>query len=124
MRIWVEHCFKTYVDTVGIKQLNLLMMDNFSTHQLKSVRDQLAEHTCILSLLPANMTSTLQILDVGINMPFKDFMKAQYTQFLIDSLDKKTNITRELMSTWIANSWESVKALSIVNTSRKIGFIS
>ncbi len=84
MKIWIEHCFKLYVNTAGVKQLSLLMMDNFSPHQLKSVRDQLAENICILSLLPANMTSKLQILDVGINKPFKDYMKAQYTQFLID----------------------------------------
>jgi hypothetical protein len=66
------------------------------------------------------MTSSVQILDVGINKPFKDRMKAHYNNFMITNSSGK--VTRDLMGKWIADSWEYIPATFITNTARKIGF--
>ena len=76
-------------------------------------------------MLPPNMTSRVQMLDVGLNKSFKDRVQAYQRQFVIDQIDEsndKPKITKELMTKWIAESWEAIDISVIKNTARKIGF--
>ncbi len=117
MLFWIQKCLKPVHNT---KRPALLMMDNFSAHLISSVRKELSDCGWAQLYLPPNMTSRLQVLDVGINKPFKDYMKAHYNRFMIDNINGK--VTRELMGRWIANSWESIPCQFIINTSKNIGF--
>ena len=72
------------------------------------------------------MTSRVQMLDVGLNKPFKSQMLNFQRQFICDQDDEnivKPKITRELMTKWIADSWESIGVAVIQNTARSIGFV-
>jgi hypothetical protein len=71
MLIWVQECLKPFLVSQG-KSLSLFMMDNFSAHLPKSVRQAISECGALQVMLPPNMTSRVQILDVGINKPFKN----------------------------------------------------
>jgi hypothetical protein len=74
---------------------------------------------------PANMTSRVQILDVGINKPFKDYKRSQFNIFMqaTQTTLGGNKVTRELMGKGIADSWEKVSASFVLKTARKIGFI-
>jgi hypothetical protein len=122
MAVWVEKSLAPFIESKS-KQLHLMMMDNFSPHQTKSVRDSISELGCLLTMLPPNMTSRVQVLDVGINKPFKDNMRWFYSKFLVENAGTKPKITREVMSKWIADSWELVSTETILNSCKKIGFI-
>jgi hypothetical protein len=123
MGIWIEKCLKLYLQRSGTKTLGLLMMDNFSAHGTQLTRSSLADNCCLLSMLPPNMTSRVQILDVGVNKPFKDYMRAYFNDYITEHVHDNPKVTREMMSKWIANAWEQVKVSTIINTCKKIGFI-
>jgi hypothetical protein len=72
--------------------------------------------------LPANTTSCTQILDVGINKPFKNYYEKAKDNWLID-VPEDTKVTRKLCAQWLAEAWEMVSEQSIINTGRKIGFL-
>jgi len=78
-------------------------------------------------MLPPNMTSRVQMLDVGLNRPFKVRVQAAQRQFMLDQIEadiQKPKITRELMTKWIADAWEAIDVSVIRNTAHKIGFIN
>jgi predicted RNA-binding protein YlxR (DUF448 family) len=119
MSHWISKCLKPHHKS---KVPALIMMDNFKAHLVSSVRKELAENGWLQLNLPANMTSRVQILDVGVNKPFKDRMRSYYNQFLIDN-HGTAKVTRVEMAKWVAEAWEDLPRECIVNTSKKIGFI-
>lgn len=108
------------------------MFDNFKAHLTSKVRDALAglltlttEAGCLLTTLPPNMTSKVQILDVGINKPFKSHMNNSWLPFLLDAIEDETHskkVSRKDMSKWIGDSWDLITPQTIQRTSRHIGF--
>jgi hypothetical protein len=81
---------------------------------------------CLLVTLPPNMTSRVQILDVGINKPFKAHMRNSWLPYLLGVVEDETmnsKIERKDMSKWIGDAWDNIRKDTIVRTVRKIGFI-
>jgi hypothetical protein len=66
-------------------------------------RAALADIGCILVPLPANATSSLQILDVGVNKPFKDYYKREKESWQVENI-VENKVSRELCASWIAKS--------------------
>lgn len=150
MQFWIENSLGPYLESRNLvssptadngRGLSLLLMDNFSAHQISNVRKAVMQKGCSISFLPPNTTSKTQILDVGINKPFKDRMRSRYCEFLIDfeeqnaenqenegpneareKEERKPRVDRRTMSTWVADTWDEITAEMIKNTSIKIGF--
>jgi hypothetical protein len=110
MLVFIEKCIKPFTANLANDDLALLMMDNFSVHQVAEVRKAVSVAKCVQVQLPPNMTSTLQMLDVGINAPFKYHLKQFYRQYMQESrqADLKPKITRELITFWVAEAWEMI----------------
>ena len=70
----------------------------------------------------AGRTSELQVLDVGINKPFKDDVKRKFGDFIF-SKQPRERVTRLRMTQWIAEAWNEVKEETIFNTWTKVGII-
>jgi hypothetical protein len=124
MLIWIEKCLKPYLQQRN--RLSIFMMDNFSAHLPKSIRNSLAKLCALQVMLPPNMTSRVQVLDVGLNKPFKSRLQDEYDEFLLNSVENNVNpkikITREIVSKWVSKAWTDIPASVIKNTSRSIGF--
>lgn len=120
MHYWIEQCLIPF-NPEG--KTAMLMMDNFAAHNVASVREKIADEGWVQLCLPPNMTSRVQILDVGINKPFKDRMKAYFNQFMVENVATNQKVTRELMGKWIADSWANIPDRFVMNTCRSIGFI-
>ena len=69
---------------------------------------------------PGGYTGTLQVLDKGINKPFKGKLQAQHLTWMIGN---KTNAKakRQDVARWIATACEEVTASTITNTWCSIG---
>ena len=120
MQVWVKQCLSLYCTT---DEPALHMMNNFSPHTVRPVRKSIADLGCIQVNLPPNMTSQVQMLDVGINKPFKDKVTEMYNEYMIANHTHNPKITRALMGYWIAEAWHNIKVSTITNTARGIGFI-
>ena len=105
----------------------LLFMDNAGCHPA-DLKDKFSNIK--IAFLPANMTSKLQPLDLGIIMNFK----VHYRQFLmhyvlakIEECSSATEVTKSLTILnairWVAESWSRVTPDTIQKCFRKAGFL-
>ena len=67
-------------------QPTLLAIDLFSGHRTEEVLDTFAAHDITSNVIPEGCTGLVQPLDVLVNRPFKDILKASHGPF---SLTKK-----------------------------------
>ena len=88
---------------------------------LGSVVDRLADCGTRSEFIVAGCTSTLQVLDVGINRPFKSYMAQSFNDHMIADGGKPT---RPIVATWISQSWNAITKDTITNTWRHIGIHS
>ena len=67
-------------------------------------------------------TSKLQVLDVGVNKPFKEYVKQCYERFMVQNAGRK--VCRLDVAKWVEEAWERVSTETICNTWSSIGFIN
>ena len=93
MLYWVEKCLKPYLESTRPHPYykSILMMDNSKAHLVKSVRKAVGGVGAHQVMLPSNITSRVQLLDVGVNEPFKVKLNEQYSDFLIEIRFQSSN---------------------------------
>ena len=78
-----------------------------------------------LVIIPGGMTSQLQVLDVVVNKPFKDYLWKNYSDWLINGnhaltpTDKLKKPSIQLLAQWIITAWGKIKSESIVKGFKK-----
>ena len=105
----------------------LLFLDNAGCHP-QELRDRFSNiQVCFL---PANTTSTLQPLDLGIMNNFKFYFRRHFLQYVIskiDECDKASDIVKSLnvliAIRWVALAWSQVTADTISKCFRKAGIL-
>jgi hypothetical protein len=100
-----------------------LIMDSFSAHKTKRVKDMLKEHNFDLVMIPAGFTKYLQPLDLTFNRSFKSKLKDFYCKdigiqnstkisqykFRIDKLSKHLKQVSHLITrTCIMNGFKKI----------------
>ena len=98
----------------------MLIMDECTSHLTSSVNKELNDVGTQVEIIPGGYTSKLQVMDVGINRPFKHHIRNQHDNFLISGQQKPTRVD---VSNWIDNAWKNIKDISILNTWRHIGYL-
>lgn len=122
MLIWIELVLKPYLNT-NKDGLSHLIIDDYSSHKTPNVLKAIRNLGCIVTILPGGSTSQVQALDVGVNKPFKDKLKTAWVQFMVEqNLGNGKDVTRQMLSQWIFDSFSTIPADSIVRTFTKIGF--
>lgn len=106
-------------------QRGMLVLDSFRGHVTAEVKASLQKEKTDLVIIPGGMTSQLQVLDVAVNKPFKDKMRALYNDWLLcdnhpltpSGKIKKPSVTQ--LCAWISAAWQSITSESIVNGFKK-----
>ena len=122
-----------YIDKILVPYLQekaagvpcLLFLDQFSAHWTATVQDKLVQIGITPYQIPAGCTSLLQPIDVGIGKPFKDRVWLKWWDWMLDQgADRSTfaNVTCELASKWVADSWDELMAEIAENAWKKTGF--
>ena len=94
-------------------------MDEFGVYLMSDIVNEIEDCGTQFDFVLAGYTSKLQVLDVGINKPFKDKMRVQFEEFICTPLDdgaRRPKITRLMISKWISNAWNGITVESIKNT--------
>jgi DDE superfamily endonuclease len=117
MLIWVERIWRPWA--IAQNGFTLLILDEFSAHMTEAVKVAIANCNTLILYVPGGYTSKLQTMDVGLNKPFKDGLRDNYYGWM-DGVELGAKPTRQLVSTWISNTWQAMKDTTISNTWNKI----
>jgi len=93
---WVEKIWKPFSSKFV---RTLLILDNFSVHKTKELKDALTACNTDLLYIPSGLTYKLQPLDLYVNKAMKDKLRAFWEDYLMqdDIPLTKTNKIKEPM---------------------------
>jgi hypothetical protein len=111
MLLWVDKVWRPFVLNRGTTMLILDAFVVHSTARVKAAFDALGTH---VEFIPAGYTGTLQVLDVGINKPFKDNIRNRFELFM--SQEENQRPSRLNVAEWIDYSWQQITTETILNT--------
>ena len=100
-KAWVDHrVFKNWIDQVWAPfalekgDRTYLLMDEFSVHSTASCSNQIKGCGTTIDYILGGYTSKLQVMDVGVNKPFKGYARQAYENFMIGNIEN-TKVRRE-----------------------------
>ena len=98
----------------------MLLIDCCLSHLTPEVQKALGKANTLTIMLPNGETLAVQVLDVGINKPFKTMVTASIDEHLIR---KGTSVGRPEMAAFVIDAWKQITSETIVRTFLKIGLI-
>jgi DDE superfamily endonuclease len=108
--VWAPFC--------ADKPPTYLLMDECAVHMIEVVKNALSDCRTGVNFIVKGYTTNLQVLDVGINKPFKGYVRETCGQFMVNNNGRKT--TQLDVAKWIATAWERIKSELITNTWKSI----
>jgi hypothetical protein len=116
--VWAPFC-NADADGDGAES-SYLVMDECRAHTTSQVVRAIQQLGTEVEIIPPGMTSYLQVLDKGINKPFKQYTKEAYERWMIANEDG-AKVRRVDVARWIAESWNLITEQTIRNTWDSIG---
>ena len=96
------------------KSSTYLLMDECTVHLMSSWLDGIQDCGTEVDFVIPGYTSKLQVLDVRINKPFKDYVRQSYEEFMVENNGRKS--TRLDVAKWITSAWNKIQTASICHT--------
>ena len=121
MLCWIEQVWRPW--TIG-RGRTYLLLDSFKAHKTTQVLNALTACNTVVNFIPPGYTSKLQTLDVGVNKPFKGYLKEEYEKFMFEFTKKgEDNVQPKCwnVAQWIDIGWDKISTETITNTWRRIG---
>ena len=120
MVVYLQKIWKPYVnrvaEEVGLTDTaSLLLLNSFKAHTTDADQNTLEEINTKAPVIPGGCTSKVQPLDVCVNKPFKQLLKASWAQYLkraVSSTQDGTKVktaTRQEVTDWIVSAWQAMK---------------
>jgi hypothetical protein len=123
MDVWMKSVWSDFVRDECDGRPTYLLMDEFRAHMVSEVCAGLQEEGTEVDFITPGFTGALQVLDVGVNKQFKQYIRHQYEEWMVDNpLNQRP--TRPIVATWIHNAWDTVSIDAIVNTWRSVGYVA
>ena len=82
--MWVEMVLKPYVNTALDDMVPILFLDSYHCHRMNSVVNVIQDLGVEVEHIPGGCTSLIQPVDIGINKPFKAFLRKTWEKWMID----------------------------------------
>ncbi len=76
-------------------------MDSCAVHETAAIKEALANHGTKALYIQRGFTSRLQVLDLGVNKPFKHYMRQQFETFMLSNGQNNCTIAHQSMGDWI-----------------------
>jgi len=131
---WVETIWKPFTEQVN-KAPTLSLLDWAPAHVVSSVKAAIASCNTELEFIPKGYTSKCQVLNVGINKPFSDYIcnnvgiNKPFSDYSCNNVaewqvshDFNDKPLRQDVAQWIRMSWLAIKDSTIKITWKHIGF--
>jgi DDE superfamily endonuclease len=100
---WIAEVWKPF--TVQRADKTYLFMDEFSVHLMTTCCNAIKDCGSEVDYILGGYTSKLQVMDVGVNKPFKGYMREAYENFIIGNPENR-KVRREGIFQLIQTGWE------------------
>lgn len=118
---WIENHWRPFLDLNKI-EFAYLLIDECKVHMTARVRDCFVDNKTETDYVPAGYTSKLQPLDVGVNGPFKAYIRQDVERYMVEHPEEKVKVHRRNVAHWIADAWEKISRKIIINSWKKAGY--
>jgi hypothetical protein len=128
MMDWLEKVWFPFSNHKDRGGFCLLILDEFKGHMVSRVVQACARNNTILEFVPPGYTSKLQVMDVGLNRPFKLYLADEYHEFIQSTFGVvQAGVAlvprRHDVAWWIYRAWNQIKKDTVTNTWRFVGVV-
>jgi hypothetical protein len=99
-----------------------LIIDEFPGHMTMEVRKAFEDCRTEIDFIPGGYTPCLQVMDIGINKPFKDNLTANLDDYITandDGIGILPKPKRTDVANWIDLSWKNISVQTILRSWQK-----
>ena len=125
MKNYVDFLFKFRMSENLSKELAMMVYDSFRGYLEESVKTKFKQHNFHLAVIPAGLTSLCQPLDISINKPFKDNLRKEWHEWMVQGgagVTAAGNLKRARISDvcgWVKRSWDAISDQIVFNSFKK-----
>lgn len=117
---WIEDCWKPIADKCPPDELMYLLLDECRVHLTQNIRKAFDNLHTEIDFIPGGYTCKLQVLDVGINKPFKVHIYKNFDNWMIQQDQQQAcRPLRQDVTHWITRSWNAIPVSILINSWRK-----
>ena len=81
---WVEQVLRPHIESAPPGVLPILFLDSYRCHMMASVVSKVQDLGVEVEHIPGGCTALCQPVDIGINKPFKNRLRNQWEEWMID----------------------------------------
>jgi DDE superfamily endonuclease len=119
---WIDKVWKPLMVKRN-HRLTYLLIDECPVHLTSRVQEAFVKLNTEVDLIPPGYTALLQVMDVGLNKPFKDHCRKSF-ELWCKNKQVGDKPHRRDAAKWCKDAWENISPASITKTWRHIGFFS
>ena len=83
VKLWIENIWNRQPGGMQ-KEHNLLVWNMFWSHIMANSKTCLVRNNTNIAIMPGGLTSVLQLLDISLNKPFKNNVRAQWNEWMMN----------------------------------------
>ena len=120
--LWIREVWKPWTISHD-SQPSYLLMDEFQVHLMATSLNAIKDCGTAVDFICGGYTSKLQVLDVGVNKPFKGFVRNAYEDWMV-AHPHGTKVKWQDVAQWVWTAWLRVSQSTILNTWNAVGYIA
>lgn len=121
---WLQNVWDKRKGAV-FKKPSMLVWDSFKAHLTEDVKKKCGQLRTSMAVIPGGLTSLMQPLDVSLNKPFKDRLRAKWMQWMTEENKpvtkggntKKVDIVT--IAEWVKDAWSEIPSEKIIHSFKK-----
>jgi hypothetical protein len=97
-----------------------MIMDEFKVHLMVTCLNAIQNTGTEVDFVLCGYTGCVQILDNGVNCPFKSYAREEFENWMLTNLSSR-HPTRAKVASWVNTAWKKITEETIKNTWKSVG---
>ena len=103
-------------------QPSYIRMDAFQMHVMATSLNEIKDCGTNVDFICGGCTSKLQVLEIGVNKPFKGYVRDAHENWIVAN-PHGTKVKRRDVAQWVWTAWERFSQSTILNTWNSVDYI-
>ena len=108
---WVKEVLEPWSKHVPAGIVPYLLLDSYKCHLMSSVVHAIQDLGIEVEHIPGGCTGLVQLLDVGVNKPLKNWIRRKWEEYMLEeglAMTVSKPPTRQRMTTWVTESLDDL----------------